>query len=63
MVARMGMGGIGRVWLGGGSWLSEEERGEEAREERTLLGGFSRWFVGMFASFEWCCYIATLQFP
>jgi hypothetical protein len=27
----MGMGGIGRVWLGGGSWL--DWRGDERRGE------------------------------
>jgi hypothetical protein len=50
MVARMGMGGIGRVWLGGGSWLSVEERGGKERwddreREKTCL----RWSVRRFA--------------
>jgi hypothetical protein len=30
----IGMGGIGRVWLGGGSWLSVKEREEKRGEER-----------------------------
>jgi hypothetical protein len=55
MVARMGMGGIGRVWLGGGSWLSVEERGGKERwddreREKTCLGCSSRWSVRRFAS-------------
>jgi hypothetical protein len=46
----MGMGGIGRVWLGGGSWLSVEERGGKERwddreREKTCL----RWSVRRFA--------------